>query len=105
MRRGERPDESVGEDDAAHDIALEGALEHLAQRPLEEVAPVLLAHECMELLAGAQRFGERREDPLGERGGASVERTPRISVTRRSGEPPHGGVECRSIVDRHHQTA
>ncbi|CAB4750864.1 unannotated protein [freshwater metagenome] len=52
MGAREGADERIGEDDAAHDIVVEGALDHLAERALDEVGPgIVIVDERAHLLA------------------------------------------------------
>jgi hypothetical protein len=81
VRSGERADERVGERHAAHEVVAERRVEQLAQRRLDQRVPErVVAGHAPQLVAGAQRLGERREQPLGHPPDAVAEVAPGLEV-------------------------
>jgi hypothetical protein len=74
---GERADQGVGEHHAAHRVVTEPLVDHLAERPGEQVAPGgVVVHHLPQLLGRQQRLCERREDALRHPSGHGVELPP-----------------------------
>ena len=88
---GERPDDGVGEGDAAREVRRQYGLERLAERPLEERLPGgVVADEALELALRRQRLGQRREHPLRDVPGHRVEALPGVELTRVAADRGHG---------------
>ncbi len=101
MGVGERADQRVGEHDAAYQVVLEVPFDGGADRFLEQRAPgVPVVDAGPQGVAVRQRFGERREDPLGDPPCHAVEPLPGLVLTVVAGE---GGEGVAGVLPAHEQ--
>lgn len=91
MRVRERADQGVGQHDSAYEIVGEVLLDGHTDRFLEEHPPgVRVTDPVAERLPAGQRFGEGREDPLGDLLRHAVEALPGRVLALAAGERGEG---------------
>ena len=92
--RGERPDQRVGQDDAADQVGPERRVDHLPDRPLHQVAPVVRRRAAggrRRSTSGVRSWSGTAVRPArrcGRRSRATVRRRPRLRPTRTSRRSP-----------------
>ena len=88
----EGADESVGQRDAAGQIALQRRAQQLAERPIDECRPERVVAQSLPQLAGArERVGHRREDRARNRCEPFVEGGEALGLGRVAGRAEEGG--------------
>ena len=98
---GKRPDQRIGEDDPADRVRAEALLQQLAERPFEQCLPrVVVADVAAHVVRRSQRFGQRREHPLGNPCRHLAKGVPRLGVVAQIGAGAHrvGVVDEDSAV-------
>jgi hypothetical protein len=88
VRRGERPDQGIGQHHAPHGVVPERGLDGLAQRPGHEPVPQVFAHSPVGLGRARERLEESGRHRPGHPLGVGVEAAPGVVLGVRPGQLP-----------------
>ena len=105
VHRGERADQGVGGDDAAHGVVGEARLDGATQRLGDDVGPQALVDEGPDVALEGEGLHQRRGDGLREAADLVVERQPRGVLVIGPGEVAEGRPRRLALGALHEQAA